>query len=546
MFHRPLRIWRRLSAVLVLAAIVVTDSMVATPTYAFSLSGTQFVEGLKKAGDTVKAAEEAQRHDKSRARQVVDDQIGKVTDKTANTIERASTRAAMKAWKSLAKSGSKVGRHAKKALMRWGPAVVKGLRLASPVGRVVDTAQAGHIVGTAAAEHIVIPMIDGYFDGKSQEVDERIRLEVMEIRKRGEFGRKLDEHIAALKRETRAMDEEEQRLYGPTTSGAASDPWIDNEGGADRDDMVAGTSNESDSRMQDDAVRQSTEDDREQWDNMGGDVSRQSEGEARGCDDEWGDCPGEEYWNEALQEKARQIDPWAAYREEQRQKMANTENRSDVSPRGCEDGWAHCSGTDWTRGGTSDDRSDIGWSREESYGASSARLRDESVEHSDYDSMVSGGSYEDVLEGLEEEKERRKRAEAERQRKRAEEEHRKREEAERQRERSSPAETTLAQSRSGGTDQQDSEALSSDCDEFVHPACIRAIKTAELQITPLHMALQTESTRPVQKSLRIQIIQIGLVAARACNAAETRRHCKKYRLDGVRQIERTLLSVQQE
>lgn len=240
MFDGPLPICRRPSAVLALVAIVATASTVATPVHAFGLSGTQFVEGLNQAGDTVKAAEEAQRQDWSHARQVVDDHLEKAADKVAHAIERGLKRAGGKAWDSLAKSDSKVGELAKKAAKRWGPAVRKGLRLVGPVGKVIDTADAGLTVGNTISRHVVIPLIDGHHDRKSRELGEQILRDAMEIRKRGEFRRKLDDDIAAYKREARAMDEVERRLYAPERSGTAgdgatgartaaigSDPWAD-------------------------------------------------------------------------------------------------------------------------------------------------------------------------------------------------------------------------------------------------------------------------------------------------------------------------------
>ena len=553
MFDRPLGHCRRPPAVLVLGAILSVTLLVAAPAHGFGLSGAQFVDGLGKVGDALKAEEDAKRHDRSATEQFVDDNVGKIADKAADGIELGSIKTSGKAWDALMKSGSKVGELAKKFAKRWGPAVRKGVRLAGPAGRVVETADAGFTVGRAIGENVVVPLIDRYFDGKSRELEEQIRRDIMEIRKRGEFRRRLDEDIAYYESEARAMDEEERRLYGPTDGGAASDPWTDNEGGAERDNTDPVTSNEPDSGRQDDAIRHREESGREQWDRDVGDASSQPDHRTPGCEDDWGGCPGDEYWNEELQEKARQLDPWAAYREEQRRKRAGTEDRGDASAQDCEDGWADCSETGWTQDGTSDDLSDISGSREEtgseefeqsseeSYSMSLARLLDESAESPDDGSASSDGNYQAALEGLEEEG-RRQREEAERRRERAEEDRRQREEAKRQQEGSSSQQANLAPSQSGDARQQEPETLSSNCAEET-PACARAVRTAELQNAPLEMALQTESSGSVLKSIYAQVLQNGIVAGRACYAAEKRPHCKNMYRDGIRELEQSLMST---
>ena len=553
MFDRPLGHCRRPPAVLVLGAILSVTSLVAAPAHGFGLSGAQFVDGLGKVGDALKAEEDAKRHDRSATAQFVDDNVGKIADKAADGIELGSIKASGKTWDALMKSGSKVGELAKKAAKRWGPAVSKGLRLAGPAGLVVNTAETGFTVGGAIGENVVVPLIDRYFDGKSRVLEEQIRRDMMEIRKRGEFRRRLDEDIAYYESEARAMDDEERRLYGPSGGSTASDPWADNEGGAERDDTDPVTSNGPDSGRQDDVIRHREESGREQWDDDTGDTSSQPDHGTPGCEDDWGGCPGDEYWNEELQEKARQLDPWAAYREEQRRKMAGTENRGDASAQDCEDGWADCSETGWAQDGTSDDLSDIGGSREEagpeefeqssegSYSMSLARLLDKSAESPDGGSASSDGNYQAALEGLEEEG-RRQREEAERQRERAEEERRQREKAERQQEGSSSQQTNLAPSQSGDTRQQEPETLSSNCADNP-PACTRAVRAAELQNAPLEMAIQTNSSPSVLKSLLAQVIQNGIVAGRACYAAEKRPHCKKGYLDSIRELEKSLMST---
>ena len=232
MFDSPLGHCRRPPAVLALTSILAAALLVAAPAHGFGLSGKQFVEALGKVGDAVRSAEEAERHGRSDTEQFVVDKTGEIADKATDAIEQGSIKAGRKAWDALVKSDPKrVGELAKKAAKRWGPAVMKGLRLAGPVGRVVDTADAGYTVGSAIGEDVVAPLIDSYFDGKSRELEEQIHSEMKEIRKRGEFSRRLDEDIAAYQREARAMDEEEQALYRPEGSNETSDPWSDNAGG---------------------------------------------------------------------------------------------------------------------------------------------------------------------------------------------------------------------------------------------------------------------------------------------------------------------------
>ena len=256
MFDSPLGHCRRPPAVLALTSILAAASLVAAPAHGFGLSGKQFVEGLGKVGDAVKSAEEAERHDRSDTEQFAVDKAGAIADKATDAIEQASIKLSRKAWDALKKSDSKrVGELAKKTAKRWGPAVMKGLRLAGPVGTVVTTADASITVGSAIGEHGVVPLMDRfYFDGKNREIEEQIRSQVKEIRKRGEFSRRLDEDIAAYQREARAMEEEERALYRPDGSEDTSDPWGDDESDATRDSLVPVASNIPDPWGQDDAA----------------------------------------------------------------------------------------------------------------------------------------------------------------------------------------------------------------------------------------------------------------------------------------------------
>ena len=234
MFDSPLGHSRRPPAVLSLTAILAAALLVAAPAHGFGLSGTQFVEGLGKVGDAVKSAQEAERHDRSGTEQFVVDKAGEIADKATDAIGQASIKLSRKAWDALKKSDSKrLGELAKKTAKRWGPAAMKALRLAGPVGTVVATADASITVGSAIGKHGVVPLMDRfYFDGKNREIEEQIRSQVKEIRKRGEFSRRLDEDIAAYQREARAMEEEERALYRPDGSNETSAP---NAGGTEHD-----------------------------------------------------------------------------------------------------------------------------------------------------------------------------------------------------------------------------------------------------------------------------------------------------------------------
>ena len=168
------------------------------------------------------------------------------------------------------------------------------------------------------------------------------------------------------------------------------------------------------------------------------------------CDDVWSGCPGEEYWNRELQEKAARLDPWADYREAEERAAGGEEDRTEAADRrerggarACEDDWAGCPGTtgfagaDEGRGGTVEsyppeaprypDASTGG-----AYAAALAGLANESGASSGYGSATSAGGYRAALDRMEKEEadRRRREREAELRREREEAE---REEAERAR-----------------------------------------------------------------------------------------------------------------
>lgn len=236
MFDRRFLHCGRLRAALGLAAALVAILPAAAPVLAFGLSGAQFVEGLEKTADMLSEAEAAERHGTSATEQFVAEQSSKVAGKAADAIEQGTIKVAGKAWDRLARSDSNIGEFAKKAARRWGPAVRRGLRLAGPAGRVVDVADAGVTVGNAIARIGVIPLMDRVHGARSRELEEQIRRDVEEIRKRAEFSRTLDEDIATYQRASRAMDEEERRLYDSdgTRPGRADDSWSGTGNGEER------------------------------------------------------------------------------------------------------------------------------------------------------------------------------------------------------------------------------------------------------------------------------------------------------------------------
>ena len=311
------------------------------------------------------------------------------------------------------------------------------------------------------------------------------------------------------------------------------------------------SANESDPWRQDSLTGSGREPTLEQSDGDTWDAAWPKADETRRCEDEREGCPGDEYWNDELQEKARRIDPWAEYREASRRAKfaaqsrdaAGANDRGDDAMQGCEDGWADCTGTGWIEDGTSEDPGGIAGSHTEAgseglanpsgttYRAALAELRGESAEPSEDGSAKSEGSYRAALDRLEEESEERKRRERERS------------EASRA-EGTSSGNTLSASSRSRGAGQGNSETLSSNCAEQTS-ACTRAVRTAEMQNAPLRMAFQNASSISKKKSILAVTVLNGLAAARTCYSAEKRSHCKSIYLNGIRELERTLQSAQQ-
>ena len=169
-------------------------------------------------------------------------------------------------------------------------------------------------------------------------------------------------------------------------------------------------------------------------------VTRVQEGEAeQDCEDVWAGCPGEEYWNKELQDKARRIDLWTEYRRsagrtapgEEDRKAAADYTRSG-SARECEDDWAGCPETGFAGGG--EDRNEFGGSYRPDvsgnpdaspgggYAAALAKLTNEAAAPSGYGSTASAGGYRAALDRLEQEETDRQRRRQEAQLRREREE----------------------------------------------------------------------------------------------------------------------------
>lgn len=305
MFGRRFRHRGRLRAILTLAAIVVAVLPVATPVHAFGLSGAQVVEGIEKAGDVLNAAEEAERHRKSATEQFVAERSGKVVGEAAGAIERGAIRVTGNAWDTLVKSDSKIGDLAKKAARRWGPAVRRGLRLAGPVGRVVDTADAGLTIGTGIARFGFIPLMDRVYDSRSRELEEKIRRDAKKIRKRAEFRRTLDEDIAAYQRASRAMAEEERRLYGSDGARPANNSLSDTKRSEELNPWESVASAEPDPWEKEGTTRE-----REVW-GMGREARRRQAPEGSGsASGSWSTYEGGESRNPWAQGTSNASGPW--------------------------------------------------------------------------------------------------------------------------------------------------------------------------------------------------------------------------------------------
>ena len=390
MFDRRIRGCGRLRAALALAATLGVILPAAAPVHAFGLSGAQFVEGIEKTAEVLKGAEEAERRRRSAAEQFVAERGGKVAGEAVDALERGGIEITGKAWDRLMKSDSKVGEYAKKAARRWGPAVRRGLRLAGPVGRVVDVAEGGITIGNAISRFGVIPLMDRVHGARSRELEERTRREVEEIRKRAEFTRTLDEDIAAYQRASRAMDEEERRLYGSDGARPANDTWSDTGHSEERNPWESVASDEFDPWGTEGTTREP-----DAW-GMDGEARRRQAREGGGnAGDSWSadswsayeDSEGRDTWDQAA---SNESDPW------RRDETVWNQERS---------GWG-----EWNRETTGADRPIDEEVRDPTYAAVVANALGEAQ-----DPGASQGDYRGALAALEHrEAEERRAAEAER------------------------------------------------------------------------------------------------------------------------------------
>ena len=228
----------------VLAAALMTSASVsfpAAPANAFGLKPAAW-EGMKDAIDDLTAAAEAdpEGREKSflqqRLEREFDRTADKVADLAADKIEQQTLAAGKKGWDLLEKSKT-FGRAAKKIASRYGKAVKRGLRLAGPVGRVVDAWDTGYTIGEKViAPTIAVPLIDRYFENKWEKQEAQLRREVAEIRKLGETRRRHLENATDMLAAGLAMRglEEEKRNAASADSASSDDPWNERDSEADR------------------------------------------------------------------------------------------------------------------------------------------------------------------------------------------------------------------------------------------------------------------------------------------------------------------------
>ena len=220
----------------VLAAALMTSASVsfpAAPANAFGLKPAAW-EGMKDAIDDLTAAAEAdpEGREKSFLRQRFEREFDRTADKVAglaaDKIEQQTLAAGKKGWDLLEKSKT-FGRAAKKIASRYGKAVKRGLRLAGPVGRVVDAWDTGYTIGEKViAPTIAVPLIDRYFENKWEKQEAQFRREVAEIRKLGETRRRHVENVTgmlAVGLAMRKLEDEKQRVSTPANSPSSDDPW---------------------------------------------------------------------------------------------------------------------------------------------------------------------------------------------------------------------------------------------------------------------------------------------------------------------------------
>ncbi len=199
------------AAVVVLAAV----SLAVIPAHGF---------GLKDVVDeaVVAAGQNPEEARKPVALRQWERERDEIAGELADRIEKGALAAGKKGWDWLEK-GKKFGVTAKKIARRYGAAVGKGLKLAGPVGQVVNTWDTGNTIGgKLIAPLIAVPLIERYFDRKWKAQEEELRQEVARLRHLGEQRRKHQEDLAnliAVDAAMRMFREDRKRETAP------ADPW---------------------------------------------------------------------------------------------------------------------------------------------------------------------------------------------------------------------------------------------------------------------------------------------------------------------------------
>ena len=199
------------AAVVVLAAV----SLAVIPAHGF---------GLKDVVDeaVVAAGQNPEEARKPVALRQWERERDEIAGELADRIEKGALAAGKKGWDWL-EERKKFGAAAKKIARRYGAAVSKGLKLAGPVGQVVNTwGTANTIGGELIAPLIAVPLIERYFDRKWEAQEEELRQEVARLRHLGEQRRKHQEDLAnlvAVDAAMRMLREDRKRETAP------ADPW---------------------------------------------------------------------------------------------------------------------------------------------------------------------------------------------------------------------------------------------------------------------------------------------------------------------------------
>ena len=144
-------------------------------------------------------------------------ELDKITAKAADAIEKQTLKAGRKAWNWLEKT-KEFGAAAKKVAKRYGAAARKGARLAGPAGQVLNAWETGTTIGSVIGEQIAVPMIDRYFDSRSEQQQEQLSREIAHLRSRGLQRRQHKQDLAdilAVGLAMRKLQEDKRRAKAP-------------------------------------------------------------------------------------------------------------------------------------------------------------------------------------------------------------------------------------------------------------------------------------------------------------------------------------------